>query len=115
MKDKSKSMLFDHRPDPVLGAALRDALSADDHATFVARVTASLMMPQRVHWNVLASWAPRGIAVACVAALGAALLVNAMEPPMDLMTSVAAPSARMVMIRVGSPDPGIMLLPHAGR
>ena len=61
----------DHRPDPVLGAALRSVLSTDDHATFVARVTGSLAKPHRVHWNVLASWAPRGIAVACVAAIGA--------------------------------------------
>ena len=110
MKEQSKPMPFDHRPDPVLGAALREVLSADDHATFVARVTTSLPASHRFHWNVLASWAPRGIAVACMAALGAALLVNVMQPPVDLMASVAAPSAR-VMVRGGPPDPGLVLLP----
>ena len=114
MKEKSKALPFDHRPDSVLGAALRSVLSTDDHSAFVARVTASLPASHRFHWNVLASWAPRGIAVACVAAIGAALLVNVMQPPMDLAASVAAPSAR-VMVRGGPPDPGLLLLPELAR
>ena len=114
MREQSKPMPFDHRPDPVLGAALRSVLSTDDHATFVARVTASLAKPYPVHWSVLASWAPPGIAAACVAALGAALLVSVMQPPVDLMASVAAPSAR-VMVRGGPPHPGLVLLPEVAR
>src|ERR1700674_234273 len=94
-----KSMPFDHRPDPVLGAALRQALSADDHSTFVARVTAVLAVPRPLHWDGLASWARAGIAAAFVAALGPGLLVRAMQTPtpLDLLASTAGPSAQVVV------------------
>ena len=108
---KGQSMPFDHRPDPVLGAALSQALSAEDHATFVARVTAALAVPRALHWDILASWARPGIAAACVAALGAGLMVSALQPPMDLMASVAAPSARHLVTSVGPPHPAVILAP----
>jgi hypothetical protein len=90
-------------------------LSAEDHSTFVARVTAALATPRVVHWDILASWARTGIAAACVAALAAGLVVTAMQPSMDLMASVAVPSARELVVSVGPPDPGVVLVPAAVR
>jgi hypothetical protein len=111
---KGRPMPFDHRPDPALGAALGQALSAEDHSTFVARVTAALAVPavpRAAHWDILASWARPGIAVACVVALGAGLMVRAMQPPVDLVASVAAPSARDLIASVGPPHPAVVLAP----
>jgi hypothetical protein len=107
-----KSMPFDHRPDPVLGAALRQALGADDHGSFVARVMAALAVPRALHWDVLASWAGAGIAAAGVATLATGLLVNAIRAPapMDLVASTAGPSAQEVVTALGPPDPGVLLV-----
>ena len=72
---------FDHRPDPVLGAALRHALDpadAGDQAAFVARIVAGFdaaRAPAAPAWEVLAGWAGRGIAAAALAALLAGLFV----------------------------------------
>jgi hypothetical protein len=74
--------MFDHRPDPELGAALRAALEPpqDDQARFVARVMAryddALERTTVPTWEVLASWSRRGIAAAAVAALLAGFLLG---------------------------------------
>ena len=74
MKD---SLPFDHRPDPVLGRALRQALDPGDAAAFVARV---LARAERIHagsWDaVLARWARAGVAAAVVIAVAAGYLVG---------------------------------------
>jgi hypothetical protein len=68
---------FDHRQDPVVGAALRQALATTDDAAFVARVLAAASRPQaRSPVDVLAGWARPGIAAAAVAALAAGFLVG---------------------------------------
>ncbi|HEV2670161.1 MAG TPA: hypothetical protein VGU74_03645 [Gemmatimonadales bacterium] len=63
--------LFDHRPDPELGKALRAALEPSDHAAFVARVMANydhaLERATVPTWEVLASWFRPGVAAAIVA------------------------------------------------
>lgn len=108
---KRKALPFDHRPDPVLGTALRQALSADDHSAFVARVMAAQAVPHVIHWDVLTAWARRGAAAACVAALAALLLVGAMQPaPVDLVASIAGPSARELMASFAPPHPSDFLL-----
>jgi hypothetical protein len=65
--------LFDHRPDPELGKALRAALEPSDHAAFVARVIANydraLERATVPTWEVLASWFRPGVAAAIVALL----------------------------------------------
>lgn len=104
-------MPFDHRPDLVLGDALRQALSAENHSAFVARVRDALAVPHVVHWDVLAAWARHGIAAACVGALGAALVVGATQPmPVDLVASLASPSAQELVTSATPPDPSLVLV-----
>jgi hypothetical protein len=70
---------FDHRADPVLGAALRRALDPGDHAAFVARVLAAAAAAGAApaSWDaVLARWARVGVAAAVVIALAAGYLVG---------------------------------------
>jgi len=65
---------FDHRPDPQLGSALRQALEppGGTEAAFVARVVAgydAALADQTVPtWQVLAAWAGPRIAAAVAAA-----------------------------------------------
>ncbi|HTY06335.1 MAG TPA: hypothetical protein VMC86_07450 [Gemmatimonadales bacterium] len=57
-------MPFDHQPDTELGDALRRALEPAAHDAFVARVMARVGTTRAGSWDVLASWAGRGIAAA---------------------------------------------------
>lgn len=107
---KEKSLSFDHRPDPVLGAALRQALSAEGHSPFVSRVLTALAAPRVLHWDVLAAWARPGIVAACAAALGAVLLVSDLQASVDLVASVAAPSAQELVATVTPLDPAFVLV-----
>ncbi len=69
---------FDHRPDPVLGETLREALTAPDDAAFVRRVMAQV--PQTIvyesWWEVLGEWARPGIAAAVVAIAAATVWLS---------------------------------------
>jgi len=68
---------FDHRPDPVLGRALREALDAGDAQVFTARVVALAGQVRVPSWDaVLARWARAGVAAAVVVALAAGYLVG---------------------------------------
>ena len=69
---------FDHRPDALLGDALRRALEpGDDGAAFVARVLARAEQLRAVTWHaVLARWARAGVAAAVLVALAAGYLVG---------------------------------------
>jgi len=79
--------LFDHRPDPELGAALRRALDpATDQAAFAARVMArydaALAAATVPTWEVLAAWSRRGVTAALAAAvLAGFLLGRALQVP----------------------------------
>lgn len=96
--------MFDHRPDPELGAALRRALDPprDDQAAFVARVMArydgALTAATVPTWEVLAAWSRRGIALAAAAAvIGGVLLGRALqtsETPETFDTAMAPASAQ---------------------
>ena len=77
---------FDHRPDRVLGDALRDALHpGDDGVAFVARVLARVERIGAASWDtVLARWARAGVAAAVLVALAGGYLVGratASPPP----------------------------------
>jgi hypothetical protein len=74
-------MPFDHRPDPVLGEALRRALDPDDAdagtSAFVARVLARAADARLPSWeHVLARWARAGVAAAILVALAAGYLTG---------------------------------------
>jgi hypothetical protein len=56
---------FESDRDPVLGPALREALTPADSASFTSRVLASLGARGNP-WDVLASWARPGVAAAAV-------------------------------------------------
>jgi anti-sigma-K factor RskA len=104
---------FDHRPDPVLGSALRRALSPDEQAAFVARVMAALDSARAAHWDVLASWARAGIAAAAIAVLLGGLLVGRtrLTPASidDVLTLAAGPSAPVLVGASSPPDPSVVL------
>ncbi|HYT03430.1 MAG TPA: hypothetical protein VEM13_00955 [Gemmatimonadales bacterium] len=108
MKD---SLPFDHRPDPVLGSALRQALDPGDSAEFVARVLARAQRLRTGSWDaVLARWARVGVAAAVVIALSAAYLLghgvaNAAPgrtsvPDALLAPSTQAPEAEAILASV---------------
>ena len=69
---------FDHRPDLVLGRALREALDpGDDAQVFTARVLAGAEHARAGSWDaVLARWARAGVAAALVVALAAGYFVG---------------------------------------
>ncbi len=68
---------FDHRPDPVLGKALREALDPGDAPVFIARVLARAEHVRVASWDtVLARWARTGVAAALVVALAAGYFVG---------------------------------------
>ena len=111
-------MPFDHRPDPVLGAALRAALEPGDEPAFVTRVMAGVESARAPTWEVLAGWARRGLVAAAVAALVAGFVVGralrvAPPPPAPLEDALALsggaglpPTALLTAQR--PPDPSVL-------
>jgi hypothetical protein len=85
---------FDHRPDPELGAALRQALEPGDEAAFVAGVVARFdaMRASEPMWDVLAAWARHGIAAALLVAALAGLAVRSRTEPVALLDAALAGS-----------------------
>lgn len=94
-----ESMAFDHRPDAVLGDALRQALDPGDPAPFVARVLARVEQVQAPSWDtVLARWSRFGVAAAAVVALAAGYVVGragiaASAPQPSVAETLLAPPA----------------------
>lgn len=107
--------LFDHRPDPELRAALRDALqpAAGTEAAFVARVLAgydaALLQRTVPTWQVLAGWARPGVAVAALAAALAGVLLGRSlrtpEPPATFDAAMAPASGPGLSALVTAQDP----------
>ncbi len=105
--------MFDHRPDPELGAALRQALEAEDQAGFVARVLArydaALETSSVPTWEVLAAWSRRGIAAAAAAAVLAGFLLgralHAPEAPATLDAAFAPTGGPGLAALVTAADP----------
>ena len=112
--------VFDHRPDPELGTALRRALDPprDDHAAFVARVMAgyedALAAATVPTWEVLAGWARRGIAAAVIAAVvGGYLLGQALKRPEPetfdaAMAPTSGPGVAALVTATDPPDASIV-------
>jgi hypothetical protein len=103
---------FDHRPDPIVGEALRRALTPDDDAAFTARVLeAAARAPVYSPVEILAGWARTGIAVAMFAAmgLGFALGLSLAEPAETLDEAMAttlssSPGTAALASSDGPPD-----------
>jgi hypothetical protein len=106
---------FDHRPDPVLGAALRDALQPRDRegAAFRARVLAAAAQAPDPVVDVLARWSRLGIAAAIVAALAAGALVGRTGRAAEPAVAVSDPGA--VIAGVQAPDANILFAGYAER
>ena len=67
---------FDAGPDAALGALIRETLSQDDTAAFVARVRRDLPAVQVGAWDLLARWARPGLVAAALVALAAGLWLS---------------------------------------
>jgi hypothetical protein len=106
---------FDHRPDPVLGAALRDALQprGQGGATFRDRVLAAVERTPVPVVDVLARWSRFGIAAAVVAALAAGALVARNGRQAESAVSRSDPGA--LIAGVQSPDADMLLAGYAER
>jgi hypothetical protein len=88
---------FDHRPDPLLGDALRRALDPrdgeDGNSAFVARVLARAADVRAPSWDhVLARWARAGVAAAILVAVAAGYFVG--------RAGIGAPTPRPTMTDV---------------
>ena len=104
--------LFDHRPDPELGNALRAALDPGDQPGFVARVMSNydraLEQATVPTWEVLASWFRPGLAAAIVALIAGFLVGQAVLNTGDtetIETAMAPAEGPGLAALVTAPDP----------
>ena len=105
---------FDHRPDPVLGDALRAALAPRGRAEFVARVLAAAERPADPMVDVLARWSRLGIAAALLAALAASLVVGrGNRVATESVVGGADPEA--VVAGVQAPEAGVLYASYSDR
>lgn len=110
--------LFDHRPDPELGNALRAALQPGDQSAFVARVMANydraLERATVPTWEVLASWFRPGLAAAIVALIAgfvfgqAVLNSRTTESIETAMAPAEGPGLAALVTAPDPPDPSVV-------
>ena len=104
---------FDHRPDPVLGAALRDALQPSAGEAFRARVLAAAQRAPVPVVAVLARWSRIGIAAAIVAALAVGVVVGRGARRAEPTVAESDPNA--LIAGVQTPDANILLTGYTER
>lgn len=108
---------FNHRPDPMLGAALREALQPHDPgeggAAFRARVMAAAERLPVPVVDVLARWARLGIAAAVAAALVTGMLVGRAGRQTEPSVAVTDPGAVVAGVQV--PDASLLLAGYSER
>ena len=106
---------FDHRPDPVLGAALREALQPreGEGAAFRSRVLAAAKRAPVPVVDVLARWSRVGIAAAIVAALAAGVVVG--RGALRAEPAVAESDPNALIAGVQAPDANILLTGYTER
>ena len=114
---------FGHRPDPMLGAALRAALDPGDQTAFVARVVAGFDAARAPSWQILAAWARHGLAAAAVVLLVAGLLLGRSLRALASLDeafaasgpSVTAPALAALVASQRPPDASVLLAEMAER
>jgi anti-sigma factor RsiW len=104
---------FDHRPDLVLGGALRAALAPRGRAEFVARVLAAADRQAGSLVDVLARWSRLGIAAALLAALAATLVAGRGSRGAESVVDDADPEA--VVAGVQAPEVGVLFASYSDR
>lgn len=109
---------FDHRPDPILGDALRAALTPSGQAEFVARVMAAAERPAERPADplvdVLARWSRLGIAAALTAAL-AATIVASRGDRVATESAVGGADPEAVVAGVQAPEAGVLFPAYVDR
>lgn len=114
---------FEQVPDDQLGALLRAHLTAGDDRAFAAAVMARVRhepTPRASSWDILAQWAPRGLAVAALLALAVGLgIFAAPSRTADPGTPTGAPAEILTTLEPLSTDQVIMVVfegnPGGGR
>lgn len=105
---------FDHRPDPILGDALRAALTPSGQSEFVARVMAAAERPADPLVDVLARWSRLGIAAALTAAL-AATIVASRGDRVATESAVGGADPEAVVAGVQAPEAGVLFADYVDR
>ncbi len=98
---------FNSERDVVLGNALRDHLNVSNDAAFIAAVMERIRLESRESsWDVLAGWAPLGMAAAAVLALVSGLLLGiALKQEADEPGVGMAATDNVVTEWLSSPEP----------
>lgn len=85
---------FDHRPDPELGALLKDVLTQSGESEFTSALMAEaaryeLLGPVPVDWwEVLRAWSKPGLVAALLLLLAVALFEQRSAPSVDVAVTV---------------------------
>ena len=105
----TEPLSFDSNQDPELGARLRDALDGPDPELFLARMRHAVSAAgQETTWDVLARWAPAGLAAAPAAAVILWLLVGRSAVP-DPATQFFATAPARMEIAPGQPETDVLV------
>ena len=82
---------FGPERDGALGSLLHEHLSTTDDASFAEGVMARIRLePRESSWEVLAGWAPLGMAAAAVLALATGLWLGSARRDLPIVTADAA-------------------------
>ena len=105
---------FDHRPDPILGDALREALSLPGDTEFSRRVVERMphVLAGESWWEVLGEWARPGLAAA-VALLVAVTVWWSGRPAPELVLDERVPAETLSagsLVSAGQPEFGLELV-----
>jgi hypothetical protein len=84
----TESNAFESERDRALGALLQEHLSTTDDASFAAGVMARVHLePRESSWEILAAWAPLGMAAAAILALAAGLWLGSAQHDAPIITA----------------------------
>jgi len=82
---------FESERDRALGALLHEHLSTTDDNAFAAGVMARIQLePRESSWEILAAWAPLGMAAAAILALATGLWLGAARRDAPMVATDAA-------------------------